>query len=187
MKQETLLVENMVCPRCITAVTKELEELGWDVLSVELSKVTGVPPRGWPGNDELKKALAAIGFKLAEEGSVMGRIKGVIIDYVYQEQHWPNRVLSDILAEALNRSYGHLSRSFSEEAGRTIEDYYQAHRIERARQLLHQTKLPVSEIATLLRYGTAAHFSNSFRQHTDQSPSIFRKAGKYKAIDLSKV
>lgn len=187
MKLEIRYIENMVCPRCTTAVTKVLEDLGWDVRSVELGKATGIPPVGWSGVEELKRQLELVGFRLSGEGSMSGRMKGLIIDYVYDESRWHNLLLSDVLSEALDRSYSHLSRNFSEEAGRTIEDYYQAHRIERARQLLYQTELPISEIASLLRYGTAAYFSNSFRQHTGQSPSAFRGAGKYVPKDLTLV
>jgi AraC-like DNA-binding protein len=187
MKLETLYIDNMVCQCCKTAVSNILLELGWDVQSVELGKATGFPPHGRASNDELSQKLLQLGFRLSEEGSLIGRMKGLIIEYVYDEHSWHNQLLSDVLAESLDRSYGHLSRSFSEEAGRTVEDFYQAHRIERARQLLHQTELPISEIAPLLRYGTAAHFSNSFRQHTGQSPSVFRGQEKYVPIDLTLV
>jgi AraC-like DNA-binding protein len=187
MESRTLYIENMVCPRCTTAVTKVLTDLGWDIDVVELGKVIGAPPANWSGDEQLKQQLEKIGFGLAEEGSVVGQLKGVIIDYVYKESRWPSQVLSDVLTAELDLSYGHLSRSFSEEAGRTIEDYYQSHRTERARRLLHHTKFPIAEIATLLRYGTAAYFSNSFRQHTGQSPSTFRKTGKYVPVDLTQI
>ncbi|NJC25845.1 helix-turn-helix domain-containing protein [Neolewinella antarctica] len=187
MKLETLHIDNMVCPRCATAVTEVLKELGWEVRSVELGSATGIPPAGWTGEEELERRLQRIGLKLADEGSLIGRMKGLIIEYVHHEKKWPNQVLSDVLAESLNRSYGHLSRNFSEVADRTIEDFYQAHRIERARQLLHQTDLPISEIAPQLRYGTAAHFSNSFRQHTGQSPSAFKRSKNYVPKDLTRV
>lgn len=187
MEPQTLYIDDMVCQRCKTAVSNILIELGWNMLSVELGKATGVPPAGWPNNEELDRQLQLIGFRLSDKGSLSGRMKGLIIDYVYDESRWYNQVLSDVLSEALDRSYGHLSRNFSEEIGRTIEDYFQAHRIERARQLLHQTELPMSKIAALLRYGTAAHFSNSFRQHTGNSPSAFRRTGKYVPKDLTQV
>lgn len=187
MKLETRYIDNMVCQRCKTAVVKVLEYLGWEVQAVELGKVVGIPPVGWPGDEELERQLQQLGFRLSAKGSLVARVKGLIIAYVHDESIGSNQVLSDVLSEALDRSYGHLSRSFSKEAGRTIEDFYQAHRIERARQLLHQTKLPISEIAPLLRYGTAAHFSNSFRQHTGQSPSAFRGADNYVPKDLTSV
>ncbi|PHI21219.1 AraC family transcriptional regulator [Lewinellaceae bacterium SD302] len=187
MEEKTLHIDNMVCDRCKLVVRGILEEFGWEVHYLELGEVSGIAPLGFDAKDKLAERLQAVGFALAKEGSLSTRMKGLIIDYVHNESKWNNRVLSEVLATALNRSYGFLSRSFSEEVGRTIEDFYQAHRIERASQLLHQTDLPISEIAPLLRYGTAAHFSNSFRRHTGQSPSTFRKSGTYVPKDLTKI
>jgi AraC-like DNA-binding protein len=187
MEEKTLHIDNMVCDRCKLVVRVILEELGWDIHSLELGEVHGKVPLGFDVANELAPRLREVGFALATEGSLSARMKGVIIDYVHDESKWDNLVLSEVLAEALSRSYGYLSRRFSDEVGRTIEDFYQAHRIERASQLLHQTDLPVSEIAPLLRYGTAAHFSNSFRRHTGQSPSAFRKAGNYVPKDLTTI
>lgn len=187
MEKQTLHIDNMVCDRCKMAVRSILEGLGWTVEKVDLGTVIGSMPAGFDVVNDLAPALREVGFALTTEGSLSVRIKGLIIEYVNDESKWRNRVLSDVLAEAMDRSYGYLSRSFSEEVGRTIEDFYQAHRIERVRQLLHQTDLPVSDIAPLLRYGTAAHLSNSFRRHTGQSPSAFRKSGKYVPRDLTMI
>ena len=187
MEKTTIHIDNMVCDRCKMVVRGMLQDLGWRVHAIELGKVSGVAPSGFDVARDLAPRLEKVGFTLATEGSIGARLRGLIIDYVYDVAKWDNQLLSDVLAGEMNRSYGYLSRTFSEEAGHTIEEIYQAHRIERARQLLYQTDLPVSEIAPLLRYGTAAHFSNSFRQHTGQSPTTFRKAGVYVPKDLTKV
>lgn len=187
MEEKTLHIDNMVCERCKLVVRGILEELGWEIHSLELGEVSGEVPLGFDVANELAPRLREVGFALATEGSMSVRMKGLIIAYVNDDTKWENRLLSDVLAEAMDRSYGYLSRSFSDEVGRTIEDFYQAHRIERARQLLHQTDLPVSEIAPLLRYGTAAHLSNSFRRYTGQSPSAFRKSGEYTPKDLTTI
>ena len=46
-----------------------------------------------------------------------------------------------------------------------------------AREYLHGTILPVTEIAELLGFSDAANFRRSFRRWSDKTPSQFRMSG----------
>jgi AraC-like DNA-binding protein len=47
-------------------------------------------------------------------------------------------------------------------------------KMHRARQLLHDTKLPLKHIARTLGFESPFHFSKAFKQRTGMSPSQWR-------------
>ena len=54
-------------------------------------------------------------------------------------------------------------------------------RIERARQLLSETDLPLDRVAAAVGYEHAEYFSVAFRRQTSETPAAYRKrvrAGK---------
>ena len=69
----------------------------------------------------------------------------------------------------------HFARVFRRIIGEAPGRYVIRCRIERARDLLLHSNESVSSIAELLRYCDAYAFSKQFKQHTGQSPSIFRQ------------
>ena len=57
---------------------------------------------------------------------------------------------------------------------RTLQQLVSQTRFELAKQLLENTELPLSEIASALRYADAAVFSRAFRDWSKTSPSAWR-------------
>jgi len=85
----------------------------------------------------------------------------------------------------LNYEYTHLSSSFSEVEGRTIENLFIEHRIEKAKELLVYGEMTLSEIAFELDYSSTAYLSTQFKKITGLTPSYFKEVGisKRKALD----
>ncbi len=71
----------------------------------------------------------------------------------------------------------HFARVFKSFTGMRPEEFIIRARIDRARQLLHQSTLTVSEIAAALGYADVFFFSRQFKQRAGISPTRFR-AGK---------
>lgn len=70
------------------------------------------------------------------------------------------------------------SRLFHTETGRTFREYCVAARIERARELLSETALNVTEIAQVLGYTDYRLFARQFAQHSQgRPPSRWRGPG----------
>jgi AraC-like DNA-binding protein len=69
---------------------------------------------------------------------------------------------------AINECY--LKKGFKEIYGTTIFDYFQKHRMEKARNLLCEQGLSVSVVASTLGYSCISHFSTAFRKHTGLKP-----------------
>jgi len=75
----------------------------------------------------------------------------------------------------LNPDY--LNRIFKKETGLSIHDYITKERLEKAKELLRKTNMPISAIATEVGYGSFSHFSQLFKKYTDLNPKDYRRLG----------
>jgi len=94
--------------------------------------------------------------------------------------HEPRRTAFSIQAGlgTLGCSYGHLARLFRRTYGVTPLAYVNAQRIQRARRLLRDTALSVSEIAHRTGFDEISGFSRLFRKQTGMSPREFRRQAR---------
>ena len=79
------------------------------------------------------------------------------------------------LSEVFHLSPSHLARIFRKLYGMTISNRLLQLRIERAKQLLLESSLPISEISLQVGYTNFSHFSQIFRKITGISPSDYRR------------
>ena len=181
-----LYIKNMVCGRCEMAVKAELEKLTIPILSIKLGEVT--LDRNLETNEKivLEKNLNTLGFELLDDktSKTIERIKNLIIDLVHYQNEKLKINLSTYLAEDLKQDYSSLSNLFSETEGTTIEQYFIAQKIERAKELLIYNELTLSEIAFELNYSNVSHLSNQFKKVTGFSPSNFKKQ---KAVERNQI
>ncbi|OZB96414.1 response regulator [Paenibacillus sp. XY044] len=75
----------------------------------------------------------------------------------------------------LNPSY--FSVLFKEQMEMTFIEYVTRLRIQKAKELLLQTKLPVAEIAERVGYQTTKYFNKVFKDYEGASPGVYRKGG----------
>lgn len=69
---------------------------------------------------------------------------------------------------AINECY--LKKGFKAMFGKTINEFQQSQRIDRAKQLLQREGLTVSEVANVLGYSSISHFSTAFKKATNMKP-----------------
>jgi len=173
-----LAIKNMVCPRCIQAVTGLFGEMGITPLDVRLGEVILDRPLTPAEHDTLQQRLHDLGFELLDDQQqqLVERIKNIIIHHVHQLED--NAVaFTDVLQQELNRSYSQLSKLFSEKEGITIEQYVILQRMEKVKELLSYNELTISEIAYRLGYSSVAYLSAQFKKITGLTPSQFKKLG----------
>jgi AraC-like DNA-binding protein len=138
--------------------------------------------------EEVDKRLSEIRLNLRKDGyDLVARIKALIIGYVYDDAATTDIPLSEIIVQDVKLSYSHVSRYFSKEEQRTIEEFYQLHRLERAKRLLFQTTTSMKEVARRLKYKSASHFSNFFRKGAGETPSDFRSNKDYTPQPIDKL
>lgn len=82
----------------------------------------------------------------------------------------------------LNPSY--FSVLFKEQMGMTFIEYVTRLRIQKAKELLLQTKLPVGEIAERVGYQTTKYFNKVFKEYEGHSPGSYRNEVKGQAPEV---
>lgn len=179
----------MVCSRCKMVLKSEFEKLGLQPISVELGEVEidGEPTETqWT---DLDKALKSYGFERIDDrkSRIIEKIKTIIVNLVHYTEGGMSKNLSDVLTEELLLDYAYLSHLFSEVEGVTIEKYFIAQRIERAKELVLYDELSLSQIAFDLGYSSVAHLSNQFKKVTGLTPSHFKQIKDKKRQSLEDV
>ncbi|OXM86554.1 response regulator transcription factor [Paenibacillus rigui] len=73
----------------------------------------------------------------------------------------------------LNPSY--FSALFKEQTGLTFSEYVTRSRLQKAKELLLRTKLPIADISEQVGYQTPKYFIKLFKEYEGKSPSHYRK------------
>ncbi len=80
------------------------------------------------------------------------------------------------VAQAVNMSASYFSEKFKEITGINFVTYVARTRIEKARHLLHNPKLRISEIAYEVGFQSLSQFNRAFKSVTGKAPSEYRRS-----------
>lgn len=94
----------------------------------------------------------------------------------YIAEHLSEKITINDIAEyvGLNRSY--IQTLFRQHTGKTVIDYINALRIEKACFIMRNTDLPVIDIAIDCGFASRQHFLYTFKKHTGKTVREYRKA-----------
>jgi len=167
----------MVCSRCESAVTMACENLKLPLVGLTLGEATLSRMLSSGEKVDLAAALHVLGFELLEDKTTqtIEKIKNRIIDLVHHQNDKLKVNFSTYLSGELGQDYSALSKLFSEVESMTIEHYFIAQKIERAKELLDYDELSLGQIAEQLNYSSVAHLSNQFKKVTGLTPTHFKK------------
>ena len=166
----------MVCDRCIMVVRQQLEALHCQVDAIRLGEVEFHPDPSKENLMRIHDNLKAIGFELLEDKRLrlIERIKVLIIDKIAKMNLPKDMNFSDYLSAELDLDYHHLSHTFSEVEGITIEKYIISIKVEKVKELIRYGDLTISEIAWKMDYSSIQALSNQFKKVTGMTPSLYR-------------
>lgn len=99
------------------------------------------------------------------------------IDFVkkYISLHYMDHISLNEVAEIINLSRSYLSTLFKKEVGISFTQYLIDFRLNRAIEILHKEKLPLTIVAEMVGYANYADFSKIFTKHKGVSPTIYAK------------
>ncbi len=175
----TLYIKNMVCNRCIMAVSNVMQDLGLHPERIVLGEVVlneEALDKGKLG--ELDQALTKLGFERIDDrkGRLVEAVKNKVISLIHHEDELSRKEnWSSILSEELHYEYNYLSSLFSSIEGITLEQYIIQQKIEKAKELLFYDELTLSQIAHRLGYSSVGHLSAQFKKVTGLTPSQLKK------------
>lgn len=96
-----------------------------------------------------------------------------IIKYLHENYDYDIKM--EQISEEMHLHANYLHRIFKESMNCTIMSYLNDIRIEKARLLLSQTDIPITEIAGFIGMNSSQYFSKVFKQQTGLTPTGYRK------------
>lgn len=89
-------------------------------------------------------------------------------------EHLADPIRVEQLAAAVQLSPYHFARMFKKATGQPPHAYITMQRMERAKELLSDSDLPLVEVAGSVGFQTQAHFTGVFRRYTGLTPRVYR-------------
>ena len=96
----------------------------------------------------------------------------------YIEDHLSKELSRGTLAAQVYLSEDYMSKIFSRITGRPLMAYISDRRMEKAKELLLATELPVSRVAMEVGFTNFSYFSKMFRTYTGSTPNEYRSRKK---------
>lgn len=93
----------------------------------------------------------------------------------HMKSHLSGPVSVKAVADKVGYSERHLQRAFRFVLGESVLDHLNRLRIEKAKQLLIQTNLPITDIAFETGHNSHSYFSTLFKKKTGSKPSNYRQ------------
>lgn len=81
----------------------------------------------------------------------------------------------EIMATEIGMSRAALAKRFKALVGQPMFEYLTALRLQRAKELLQDTKLPLYDVASRVGYESDLAFAKTFKKHTGTTPTRYRK------------
>ncbi|RUT05605.1 AraC family transcriptional regulator [Dulcicalothrix desertica PCC 7102] len=106
------------------------------------------------------------------EGGLCNRLLLVVTDYI--NDNLATEIKLSDLAELAGISQFHFSRLFKQSMGMSPYQYVMTERIERAKSLLNNSHLSITEIALTLGFNSHSHLGKHFRKVMGVTPKDYR-------------
>ncbi len=109
------------------------------------------------------------------------KCSATIMNYI--KQNYTHKITLEDLAEHMHFSPAYISRIFHKETGTTLNSYINRYRIDKAKDLLENSHLPIKQIAVMVGFGNISHFNRVFKEITGKVPAEARKVREGKHFE----
>ncbi len=126
---------------------------------------------------EFKKLMIFLLLNIKHQKETQNNTKKMLVKKVvsYIDENYEQEISLEEISKKNHISSSYLRRIFSSEMGFSAIDYITMLRLEKAKDLLKNSKFSVSDIAVHTGYNNVQYFSNMFKQKIGISPTQFRK------------
>jgi len=140
-------------PQELCGMFRTVDEMGQYLREATLDLLRMHPQSGMPADTRFESLLRHVETHYAEP---------LYLSDIAEEFHYNVTYVSDLFRKHLNRGFA---------------EHVTMLRVNRAKYLLLETDLPVTEVAAQCGYPDACHFSRQFRKMTGLAPRLFRSDG----------
>ncbi|MDY3919251.1 MAG: response regulator [Candidatus Limivivens sp.] len=113
-------------------------------------------------------------FSYIEEVQKSATLIDEIQEYI--RAHYQENIGRNEIAAAFFLAPEYLARMYKKKTGVFLKDSINEYRMERARELLGNERMRVSDVAAAVGYDNFSYFSTLFKRYTGMTPNEFRKA-----------
>ncbi|MBB3128838.1 two-component system response regulator YesN [Paenibacillus rhizosphaerae] len=107
--------------------------------------------------------------RLRKNRKIIGEVQ------TYVRENLDQTIVLREIAERFAFSPNYLGQLFKEEVGIHFSDFVTKERMNRARELMHDSKLKIYEVASAVGYKNIMHFNRLFKEHFGLTPSEMRR------------
>jgi len=184
-----VFVKNMVCNRCISAVSAIFNDINIKIKNINLGEVETESEVSDKDLLSIENLLQKAGFERIKDSAhqLIEKIKNFIIIKISELDIDENFLLSEFLSSKLHKDYSSLSKTFSQNENITLEQFFILQKIEKVKELLLYNELTLTEIAGKLGYKSVQHLSSQFRNITGFTPTEFKKLNIHSRKPLDQV
>lgn len=115
------------------------------------------------------------------ENDFIHRVNETVEANLHEEHFGPEE-----LAAKMGMSYSSLHRRIKEIFQKNISQFIREKRLEKAKEILQNENLSVSEIAYKVGFGSPTYFNKCFHEYVGLSPGEYKKSLEIKADEVSK-
>lgn len=121
--------------------------------------------------------LIRINFGRDEQGRFVQALSDKRIGKALQQLHNKSGTAWTLekMAEEVSMSRAAFAKRFKTLVGQPMFEYLTVLRVQRAKELLQETKLPLYEISSRVGYESDLAFTKTFKKHTGTTPTRYRK------------
>src|SRR5699024_1197136 len=138
-----------------------------------------------PGAEEIGKRyieIILIQLLRKEEFSIRNSLnkknhKEIQVVKNFMKVNYHKNITLDDLVELVHINKFYLIRIFKQEVGMSPIDYLIHIRIDEAQKMLRNTNIAIADIAHLVGFQSPSHFSKTFRELSNMTPSQYRRQG----------
>lgn len=183
-----IFIKNMVCGRCISAVSDIFDQSDIKVRSIVLGEVETESEISPENMQLIENRLLETGFERIKDivHQLVDKIKNLIIAKIGLLDINENFLLSKFLTSELHKDYSALSKTFSQNENITVEQFFILQKIEKVKELLLYNEFTLTEIAGKLGYKSVQHLSSQFRSVTGFTPTEFKNLKVHNRKPLDK-
>lgn len=120
-----------------------------------------------------RASICSINSYIDNEESSQGVIVKKVIKHI--DNNYEKKLTLETLSDIVHISPNYLSNLFKDNTGMNISDYIINIRLNKAKQLLLNTKLEIRDIASRVGYGDVSYFCQLFKKKEGVSPNKYRK------------